>query len=94
MLNILVFLVLKSIVNGFAGQIVGVIVCHGESSLESGKLLDVVFAPQRTSRWLEETEAATVDEAKRVLLVRRTLAWITGIILLISTLLGVRFHMN
>lgn len=77
-----------------AGQIVGVIFCYGtEASPESGKMMDVVFAPQRSVRWLEETKAS--DEATlNVLLVRRTLAWITGIILVIATLLGVRLYID
>ncbi|EXB87096.1 hypothetical protein L484_010078 [Morus notabilis] len=78
----------------YKGQIVGVIFCYGtDASPESGKMMDVVFAPRRSVRWLEETEAS--DEVTlSVLLVRRTLAWITGIILVIATLLGIYFLLN
>lgn len=76
-----------------AGQIVGVIFFSGEASLESSKMLEVIFAPQRAARWLEEKEVIP-DVVQEVLLVRRILAWITGIILLISTLIGVRLHTN
>lgn len=50
-----------------------------------------VTSTARISRWLEEASTSTDNStiASEVLLVRRSLAWITGIILLISTLLGV-----
>lgn len=80
--------------DAYKGQIVGVVLCYGaQASTESGKMLDVVFAPQRSARWLEETETSR-EVTKHVLLVRRTLAWITGIILLIATLLGIHFLLN
>jgi len=55
---------------------------------ELEKKFDVIFTPRHTARWLAETSTlnATLPE---VVLVRRTLAWVTGIILLVSTLMGV-----
>lgn len=55
---------------------------------ESGKKFDVIFTPHHTARWLEEVQALNTTGLE-VVLVRRTLAWVTGIILLVSTLMGV-----
>lgn len=55
---------------------------------ELGKKFDVIYAPHHAARWLAETKAINATIAE-VVLVRRTLAWVTGIILLISTLIGV-----
>lgn len=74
-----------------AGQVVGVIFFN-ESPSETKPMLNLLYTSRPPSRWLEETEGQSNSTAyAEVLLVRRTLAWITGIILLIGTLLGVRF---
>ena len=75
-------------INDGAGQIVGIIYCHVATTQESDKKFDVIFSPHHSyARWLAETNVvnATLPE---VVLVRTTLAWVTGIILLISTLRG------
>lgn len=70
-----------------AGKIAGVILCDKETYPDSKAMLELSFSP-RTSRLLEED---SLDVSKReVLLVRRSLAWITGVILLVSTFIGVR----
>jgi hypothetical protein len=74
-----------------AGQIVGVIFFYGSPPAQSGKMLNTMFTSQRSARWLVETKGSYNATVVEVLLVRRTLAWLTGIILLISTLMGVRF---
>lgn len=73
------------------GQIVGVIFFEDSPSSEESTL-NVKFTSQPAARQLQEkkTGPATIIIAE-VLLVRRTLAWLTGIILLISTLLGTYF---
>ncbi|CAL9222122.1 unnamed protein product [Arabidopsis halleri] len=76
------------------GQIVGVIVLDERVNQESENLLN--FGSSRSSaRSMAEVEgipsAAIIAE---VILVRLTLAWLTGIILLIATILGVYFLMN
>ncbi|WVY94126.1 hypothetical protein V8G54_033214 [Vigna mungo] len=60
---------------------------------ELEKKFDVIFTPHHTARWLAETSAlnATLPE---VVLVRRTLAWVTGILLLVSTLMGICYLLN
>jgi len=58
------------------------------TSQELGKKFDVIFAPHQAARWLAETQGVNATNPE-VGLVRRTLAWVTGIILLISTLIGV-----
>ena len=48
----------------------------------------MVSATRPGARWLVETKGVNATVAE-VVLVRRTLAWVTGVILLISTLIGV-----
>ncbi|KAG4990320.1 uncharacterized protein LOC114367932 [Glycine soja] len=86
--------IFSSLQEAYKGQIVGIIYCHGATTQESGKKFDVIFTPHHPyARWLAETNAvnATLPE---VVLVRRTLAWITGIILLVSTLMGICYLLN
>ncbi|KAM7257426.1 hypothetical protein ACFE04_013167 [Oxalis oulophora] len=79
----------------YEGQIVGVIICNRNSQEESGKLLNVVLTSRPPARWLaEKTVSPTAAAIAEVVLVRLTLAWITGIILLISTLLGIYFLLS
>ncbi|CAN6462049.1 unnamed protein product [Victoria cruziana] len=70
----------------YQGHVVGVVIAGAKSS---EKVLDVKYSAQ-VSRWLAEASgnATAMDE---VLLVRTSLAWITGIILLLSTLIGVYY---
>ncbi|XP_008789434.2 uncharacterized protein LOC103706936 [Phoenix dactylifera] len=75
----------------YRGKIVGVIVSNVEPS-HSGAMLDVTFSA-RVSRWLKEVKA-TNGTTSEVLLVRRSLAWITGVILLVSTIIGVYLLLN
>ncbi|KAK1411145.1 hypothetical protein QVD17_37690 [Tagetes erecta] len=78
----------------YKGQIVGVVVFNAPLAKESDTVLTLNFTKQASPRWLEEKqgshEAILIAET---LLVRRTLAWITGIILIIATLMGVWFLM-
>lgn len=56
-------------------------------------MLNVVVTSRPSPRLLEETKVpANLTTIAEVILVRRTLAWITGIILLIATFLGVCFY--
>jgi hypothetical protein len=57
-------------------------------------VLDVVLTSQPSARWLEETKTPSNGTIAEVALVRMTLAWITGIVLIIATLLGVRLSNN
>ncbi|CAA0816685.1 putative type 1 membrane protein [Striga hermonthica] len=73
----------------YQGQIVGII-AHGD---QLG--FQVKLNSQRSARQLAETETSPdIAKLAEVLFVRRALAWITGIILLIATLLGILFLMN
>ncbi|TKY72397.1 hypothetical protein E2542_SST01137 [Spatholobus suberectus] len=85
--------IFSSLQESYKGQIVGIIYCHVATTQESGKKFDVIFTPHHTARWMAETNAvnATLPE---VVLVRRTLAWVTGIILLVSTLIGICYLLN
>ncbi|PSS35697.1 Protein transport protein like [Actinidia chinensis var. chinensis] len=87
--------IFESLQTAHKGQIVGVILFSGTASQESETLLNVMFTSQRPARWLEETKGSsgqTIDV--EVLLVRTILAWLTGIILLIATLMGIYSLMN
>ncbi|CAJ1962990.1 unnamed protein product [Sphenostylis stenocarpa] len=85
--------IVSSLQEAYKGQIVGIIYCHVASTQEFKKKFDVIFTPHHTARWLAETSTvnATLPE---VVLVRRTLAWVTGIILLVSTLMGICYLLN
>ncbi|KAL5097701.1 hypothetical protein RYX36_002028 [Vicia faba] len=78
-----------SLQEAYKGQIVGIIYCQTATPQESGKTFNAVFTPSdyRKARWLEEENALNTTFAE-VALVRTTLAWITGILLLVSTLMG------
>lgn len=78
----------------WAGQIVGVFVFNGASQPESKLLINVMFTSRPYPRWLAETKTPTNTTLAAQVLVRRTLAWITGVVLLIATLLGVRSVLN
>ncbi|KAK9078091.1 hypothetical protein SSX86_002148 [Deinandra increscens subsp. villosa] len=81
----------------YKGEIVGICVFTGSPAKESEMMLNIKLTTRASPRWLEE-ETEGSNDAKRiliaeVLLVRRTLAWITGIILIIATLIGIWFLM-
>lgn len=53
--------------------------------------MNVMFTSRPSPRWLaEKIRSQNTTDAAQVL-VRRTLAWVTGLVLVIATLLGVRF---
>ncbi|KAK1389775.1 Type 1 membrane protein [Heracleum sosnowskyi] len=83
--------IFDSLQTAHKGHIVGVIFFKESPSSEESTL-NVKFTSQPAARQLQEKKSgpATLIIAE-VLLVRRTLAWLTGIILLISTLLGTYF---
>ncbi|XP_020570685.1 uncharacterized protein LOC110017872 [Phalaenopsis equestris] len=78
-----------------SGRIACVVLSNKDANPSTENLLEVTQFPQ-LARWLDETSFNndTSAEFKRVLLVRRSLAWITAIILLVSTLIGIYFLMN
>lgn len=83
-----------SLTEAYKGQIVGVIVCNGKPSVAES-LFNVIFTSRPSARWLEETKASPNATAiAEIILVRRTVAWITGILLIIATLLGIYFLIN
>ncbi|KAM1036628.1 hypothetical protein ACFX15_030883 [Malus domestica] len=86
--------IFESLENAYKGQIVGAILFNGVAPVESGKMLNVMYTSPSYARLLAEKEGLNNTKIVQVLLVRRTLAWITGIILIISTLLGVCFLLN
>lgn len=85
----------NSLQESSSGRIVCVVVSSKDANLNTENMLEVTQLP-RLARWLDEmsSDNDTSAEIKRVLLVRRSLAWITAIILLVSTLIGICFLMN
>ncbi|KAE8728062.1 hypothetical protein F3Y22_tig00004779pilonHSYRG00026 [Hibiscus syriacus] len=83
--------IVDSLQTAYEGKIVGVIVFNEASQSESKTLMNVITTSRPSPRWLEETKRPTNATLAAQVLVRRTLAWITGIVLLIATLLGVYF---
>ncbi|KAJ8774112.1 hypothetical protein K2173_009543 [Erythroxylum novogranatense] len=79
------------------GQIVGVVFFTERPPLDSEKSFNIMLISSPSARWLAETKSssnATNATVAEVVLVRKTLAWITGIILIISTLIGVYLLLN
>jgi len=78
----------------YKGEIVGIVVFTKSPAKE---MLNIKLTTRASPRWLEEEKKGSGDAARiliaEVLLVRRTLAWITGIILIIATLMGIWFLM-
>ncbi|KAI3775957.1 hypothetical protein L1987_45717 [Smallanthus sonchifolius] len=82
----------------YKGEIVWIVVFTSSPAKESNMMLNIKLTTRASPRWLEEEKEGSRDAAARaliaeVLLVRRTLAWITGIILIIATLMGIWFLM-
>ncbi|PKA60580.1 hypothetical protein AXF42_Ash019473 [Apostasia shenzhenica] len=77
------------------GSVVGVLVTNVDASAHTDNMIEVAQYA-RSSRWLDEInfDNETIVEIKQMVLVRRSLAWITGIILLVSTLIGICLLMN
>ncbi|KAI3697079.1 hypothetical protein L6452_29818 [Arctium lappa] len=79
----------------YKGQIVGVVLFNGSPAKESGTMLTVTFTSQPARYWLEERNESPHDRMiAQVVLVQRTLAWITRSILIMATLLGIYFLVN
>ncbi|CAI9271404.1 unnamed protein product [Lactuca saligna] len=78
----------------YKGQIVGVVVFNGSPTKESDSMLTIKLTTQQHPRWLEEKSLPDFAKIAEVALVRKTLAWITGIILIVSTLMGICFLFN
>ncbi|PIA40184.1 hypothetical protein AQUCO_02500110v1, partial [Aquilegia coerulea] len=81
--------------DAYQGQIVGVVYFNVKPNVEFGSISNVNLASRPSPRWLGEavnSSASTIIE--EIVLVRRTLAVITGIILLLSTFLGIYFLLN
>ncbi|KAL9369861.1 hypothetical protein Peur_041060 [Populus x canadensis] len=83
-----------SLHTAYKGQIAGVIFFNTAPASESETVLDVVLTSQPFARWLEETKTPSNGTIAEVALVRMTLAWITGIVLIIATLLGIYYLLN
>ncbi|XP_034930973.2 uncharacterized protein [Populus alba] len=83
-----------SLQTAYKGQIAGVIFFNTAPASESETMLDIMLTSRPSARWLEETKTASIGTIAEVALVRMTLAWITGIVLIIATLLGIYYLFN
>ncbi|KAG4156949.1 hypothetical protein ERO13_D02G031000v2 [Gossypium hirsutum] len=86
--------IFDSLQTTYEGHIVGVILFNGVPQPESKTLMNMMYTSHPSPRWLEETKSSLNTTLAAQMLVRRTLAWITGVVLLIATLLGVYFLLN
>ncbi|XP_022722734.1 uncharacterized protein LOC111279928 isoform X2 [Durio zibethinus] len=86
--------IFDSLQTAYEGQIVGVIVFKGVPQPEPKTSMNVVITSRPSPRWLAETKSSPNTTLAAQVLVRRTLAWVTGVVLLIATLLGVYFLLN
>ena len=72
-------------------QVVAVIIIKEAQSSQPEELLNVVSGSLPYARFLQETNNSTNSTTEaEVALVRKTLAWTTGIVLIIATYIGVR----
>ncbi|KAJ7942514.1 Type 1 membrane protein, partial [Quillaja saponaria] len=71
--------IFDSLQEAYKGQIVGVI--HFYTSPGSGKKFNVMSTSRPAARWLDETKSVDTS-IQQLILVRRTLAWLTGVICL------------
>ncbi|KAJ6428309.1 hypothetical protein OIU84_023684 [Salix udensis] len=85
---------LDSIQAAYKGQIAGVIFLNTSPASESETMLNVILTSRPSARWLEETKTPSTGTIIELALVRMTLAWITGIVLVIATLLGIYYLLN
>ncbi|KAJ7009968.1 hypothetical protein NC653_000626 [Populus alba x Populus x berolinensis] len=83
-----------SLQTAYKGQIAGVILFNTAPASESETMLDIMLTSRPSARWLEETKTPSIGTIAEVALVRMTLAWITGIVLIIATLLGIYYLFN
>ncbi|KAJ6961721.1 hypothetical protein NC652_000611 [Populus alba x Populus x berolinensis] len=83
-----------SLQTAYKGQIAGVIFFNTAPASESETMLDITLTSRPSARWLEETKTPSIGTIAEVALVRMTLAWITGIVLIIATLLGIYYLLN
>lgn len=87
--------IIDSLQAKYKGQIVAVLLLSNADSSPPQKLLDVTFASRPSPRWLEEVKSSSNSTIEaEVSLVRRTLAWFTGAVLLIATLIGIYLLVN
>ncbi|KAK1592520.1 hypothetical protein Q3G72_026282 [Acer saccharum] len=85
-----------SLQTAYKGQIVGVILFNGSPLPESETVLNLMSTSSPSSRWLAEGVEGSINvpAIAKIVLVRLTLAWVTGIILIIATLFGIYFLVN
>ncbi|KAG9446187.1 hypothetical protein H6P81_012315 [Aristolochia fimbriata] len=83
----------SSLQASYHGQIVGVVLFNGKLSMQSEVMLNVNI-PEQRPRSLEEEPAVDLSAIVAAKLVTATTAWISGLILVISFIIGVVLLVN
>lgn len=95
LLLITVSKVIETLRERYEGEIVGIILFNKAYSSLPQRMLDVTYDSRNSLRFLEEVKSSSNSTADaEVALVRRTLAWVTGLLLLLATLIGVYLLVN
>lgn len=85
-------LILATDISLLAGKFVGMITHRGEVNPEQESIFQFTVTTRQSARLLQEAKISPgLIILAEIAFVRFTLAWITGIILLIATILGVIF---
>ncbi|PNT66473.1 uncharacterized protein LOC100844592 [Brachypodium distachyon] len=78
----------------YRGKIVGLVISAKEASTSLASIIDAPSSMHISRRLEEASRTNAAASIAAIYLVRLSLAWITGIILLVSTLIGVCLLMN
>ncbi|KAL6900630.1 hypothetical protein ACP4OV_005306 [Aristida adscensionis] len=84
----------ESLHGAYKGKIVGLVISTKEASPSLGSIIDAPSSLHISRRLEDATNATAAAAAAAIILVRTSLAWITGIILFVSTLIGICLLMN
>ncbi|XP_048546794.1 uncharacterized protein LOC125525832 isoform X3 [Triticum urartu] len=78
----------------YNGKIVGLVISAKEASTSLASIIDAPSSLHISRRLAEASKTNATASIAAIYLVRLSLAWITGIILLVSTLIGICLLMN
>uniref|UniRef100_A0A453SP31 Uncharacterized protein n=1 Tax=Aegilops tauschii subsp. strangulata TaxID=200361 RepID=A0A453SP31_AEGTS len=76
------------------GKIVGLVISTKEASTSLASIIDAPSSLHISRRLAEASKTNATASIAAIYLVRLSLAWITGIIFLVSTLIGICLLMN
>ncbi|XP_020158291.1 uncharacterized protein [Aegilops tauschii subsp. strangulata] len=85
---------LDQLQGAYNGKIVGLVISAKEASTSLASIIDAPSSLHISRRLAEASKTNATASIAAIYLVRLSLAWITGIILLVSTLIGICLLMN